>query len=118
MMPKAQKKAPGILDLLGLAVGQVGMSIAEFSGTTPDEFEAIAWFYAKAREEENEAAWERMRLLATITIQPHVKKKISPRSLLPLPWDKKRQRTQQKEAPQLSKEEQRQRFIELKERLK
>lgn len=75
MMPKTQKKAPGILDLLGLAVGQVGMSIAEFSRTTPDEFEAIAWFYAKAREEENEAAWERMRLLATITIQPHVKKK-------------------------------------------
>ena len=31
--------------------------------------------------------WERMRLLATITIQPHVKGKVTPERLLPFPWD-------------------------------
>lgn len=37
-----------------------------------------------------EDSWERMRTLATITVQPHVKKRLAPKDLLPLPWDKKR----------------------------
>ena len=30
--------------------------------------------------------WERMRMNATITIQPHLKWKVTPRQVLPLPW--------------------------------
>lgn len=35
--------------------------------------------------------WERTRAAATISVMPHVKKgaKITPQSLMPLPWDKK-----------------------------
>lgn len=32
--------------------------------------------------------WERMWLLATVTIQPHVKSRLKAEMLLPLPWDK------------------------------
>ena len=31
-----------------------------------------------------------MRMLATITVQPHVKGKLTPEKLLPLPWEHKR----------------------------
>lgn len=37
----------------------------------------------------NRDSWERTRTFAAICIQPHVRKKITPRQLLPLPWDKK-----------------------------
>ena len=47
-----------------------------------------------------QGSWERMRLLATITIQPHVKKRLTPGQLLPLPWDRKRPA-----APPVSKEQ-------------
>lgn len=29
-----------------------------------------------------------MRMLATIAVQPHVKKKLAPKDLLPFPWEK------------------------------
>lgn len=29
-----------------------------------------------------------MRMLATIVVQPHVKKKLAPKDLLPFPWEK------------------------------
>lgn len=53
-----------------------------------------------------------MRLLATITIQPHLAKgrKITPEKLLPFPWDHK---AQKKEAPKMSASEQRARMEEL-----
>lgn len=28
-----------------------------------------------------------MRMLATIVVQPHIKKKLAPKDLLPLPWE-------------------------------
>lgn len=40
------------------------------------------------REGESRENWERMRMLASITISPHVKKPIPPKKLIPLPWDK------------------------------
>lgn len=60
-----------------------------------------------------------MRLLATYAIQPHVKKKITARNLLPLPWDKpKPQRKRGQKAPKpLSAEESKARFEKLIERI-
>ena len=55
-----------------------------------------------------------MRLLATISIQPHAKKKLTPEDLIPLPWDRKHV---QDDTPKLSKEESRERFKELLHRL-
>ena len=44
-----------------------------------------------------------MRILAAITIQPHVKSKLTPQKLLPLSWDKKQPRTRQ-QAEEVEKE--------------
>ena len=44
-----------------------------------------AW--ADRRDVEARGEWERMRTLATITIQPHCKNRLTPEKLLPLPWD-------------------------------
>lgn len=58
--------------------------------------------------------WERMRLLATITIQPHAKKKLTPQALLPLPWDAKKRKTEKQDTgPKLTKEQQLARFEKL-----
>ena len=56
------------------------------------EFEAVYKAYAEQRDFEYKDCWERMRLLATITIQPHIakNKKITPEKLLPFPWDKQK----------------------------
>lgn len=54
----------------------------------PEEFEETCKAYSAQREADSKGEWERMRLLATITIQPHVKGKITPQKLLPLPWEK------------------------------
>ncbi len=65
-------------------------------------------------ESKKRGDWKRIRLLATIVIQPHVKKKLTPQNLLPFTWDKKKEA----DRPLLSKEESRKRFLELMERQK
>ena len=60
----------------------------DFRHLTPAEFEAISSEFSADRQEQTRDRWERMRLLASITIQPHVRRKLTPRQLLPLPWDK------------------------------
>ena len=37
-----------------------------------------------------QADWERMRMLATITVQPWCKKKLTPSQLLKFPWEKRK----------------------------
>lgn len=114
---KAQKKASGILELLGFAIGQIGMCMRDFMACTPDEFGAIAKAYTESSDSESRAAWERVRLLAAICIQPHVKRKITPQKLLPLPWDARPKTKRKQQAPQLPEEEQLQRFKRLKQKL-
>ena len=64
------------------------MRIGDFCQCTPNEFDAICEAYAERRESDYKERWERARLLATIVIQPHLKKKVSPKNLLPFPWEK------------------------------
>jgi len=58
------------------------------------------------------AEWERMRLFATIGIQPHVRKKVTPRQLVPLPWDSEGKKNRSKR-PEPSAEEKKRRFESL-----
>ena len=64
------------------------MRPGDFRHLTPAEFVAIAAEFSADRQEQTRDRWERMRLLVSITIQPHVHRKLTPRQLLPLPWDK------------------------------
>lgn len=83
-----EKKSLGALELLGIAVGCIGMSHDDFCKCNFDEFENIynAWrdiYDGSVRE-----SWEQTRTLTAICIQPHVKKKITPRQLWQFPWIK------------------------------
>ncbi len=61
-------------------------------------------------------AWDRTRTVAAICIQPHVKRRITPQQLLPLPWDGKPSKTQNN-VPELTPEEKQKRFEKMTKRL-
>lgn len=94
---------------MGWAVACAGMSRDEFCTFYVDEFEAVAAEWNKMTEAAERANWERMRLGAAIGIQPHVRRRITPRQLVPLPWDND-ERPPRPEAPQLTPEERLKRF--------
>ncbi|MCH5319879.1 MAG: hypothetical protein J1E38_09265 [Paramuribaculum sp.] len=71
-----------------------------------------AWKEKREADEQDE--WNRMRLLATITVSPHCKNQIQPEKLLPLPWDKKKTPAGRTEVITLSREERRERIKRLK----
>lgn len=95
--------------MLGYGIGVIGMSLADWCALSPDEFAAICKAYNDKEDARLHDEWERMRLLATITIQPHVKNRLHAEKLLPLPWD----RGKKTEVPQASKEEAKARLEQL-----
>lgn len=68
-------------------MGCIGMTRDDFCKCTYEEFDSICEAWQRMRREDSRDAWERARIMATIAIQPHVKKRMTPRQLLPLPWD-------------------------------
>lgn len=99
--------------MLGHALGCLGLSLDDFCRLTPAEFAAVAKAHAAERESLRRESWERMRLLAAIVVQPHVRKRLTPQQLLPLPWDKP-----EKREPPVSKETAGKRLGKLMERRK
>ena len=81
-------------------------------------FAAVYKAYAEQRDTDFRDEWARMRLLATITIQPHLAKgkKVTPEKLLPFPWEKKKTRKRGK-SQELTIEQQRARMAELVKKL-
>lgn len=71
-----------------MAVGCIGMSVPDFEHATPGEFTAILAQWREHNERREQAEWERMRLLATMVMQPHCKGRLKPEKILPLPWDR------------------------------
>jgi len=83
------------------------------------DFEAVYKAYVEQRDIMYKDQWERMRLLATITIQPHLakNKKVTPEKLLPFPWDKKKGKRAKAKEKGLTPEQQRKRMEELVKKL-
>lgn len=111
-----KKKPLGVYDLLGMALGCIGLSFDDFCILDYEEFESICSAWHENAEAAHRGEWERMRLLAAISIQPHVKKPIPPKKLLPLPWDDARRERKDKK-PISTAEEGRKRFEVLIRRL-
>lgn len=101
---------------MGIAVGCIGMSVDDFCKCDFDEFEAICRAWQEISDARCRDLWERMRTLASITIQPHIRKKITPKQLFPLPWDNKYVYAMKTE-PELTPEEKLRRFKYLSEQL-
>lgn len=93
--------------MLGYALGCIRLSYDDFCRLLPEEFEEICRAYYAQRDAELKGEWERMRLLATISIQPHVKGRLTPEKLLPFPWEKSQAVNAEKA---LSREEAKARF--------
>lgn len=98
-------------------MGCIGLSYDDFCRLDFEEFAAVWKAYAEQRDTNFKDEWQRMRLLATIVIQPHLSKgrKITPEKLLPFPWDHEKAKKQ--EGPKMSAAEQRERMKELVEKL-
>lgn len=90
----------------------MGMSLEDFGALTPDEFGTVFTAWAEEREVRSKEEWERMRLLAAATIQPHCSGRITPASLFTFPWDNKTAKPEEGAAP-AGKEESHARFLEL-----
>lgn len=73
--------------MIGIAIGNVGMSYDDFLRLDCGAFFAVIKAHRDAEERRQRGEWERMRLLATLNIQPYVKKIITPETLLPFSWD-------------------------------
>lgn len=72
-----------------MALGCIKLSLDDFCALSPDEFRAIHRMYIEQETERMHGEWERVRILATITVQPNLGKPVDAKRLLPLPWDKK-----------------------------
>lgn len=96
------------------------MTLDDFMRCTPTEIDAIFFAYAEKTEDEYRDRWEMMRKAVTITIQPHLKRKVSEKQVLAFPWDAEREHKRLQSAPreELTKEQKHERFEHLKEVLK
>ena len=112
---KKKLEPKGIYELLGIALGCIRLSYDDFCKMDFQEFAAVWKAYAEQRDADFKDRWRRMRLLASITIQPHLArgKRITPEKLLPFPWDKPTRGSK----PTVSAEEQRERMRKLVEKL-
>ena len=88
-------------------------SVADFCRLTPTEFEHIYKAYSDKQDADYKDAWGRMRLAATVLLQPHTKRKITPEKVIIFPWEKKKS-----SAPVLSKEQDKERFEMLMARIR
>ena len=79
-----------IEDLLSFGLVEVGICRDDLLSMSVGEFVAMQKTYIEKRRSEAYDRWDRLRTLAAIVIQPHCKRKITPRQLLPLPGDKQK----------------------------
>lgn len=86
---KSQGKPLSWDEIEEMGLGQLRLNPFSLYDMTFKEFgNAMAGHY-KQIEEREKAEWERTRWLATITINPHVKKRLTPKDLATFPWEKK-----------------------------
>lgn len=110
----------GIIELLGIALGCIGLTYDDFCKLSYEEFAAVYEAFATQRDTDFKDNWSRMRLLATISIQPHLGKgkKLTPEKLLPFPWDNVNQKPKNVgNKEELTPEQKRKRMAELVKKL-
>ncbi len=84
-----------------------------------DEFASVYAAYADQRDAAVKDEWSRMRLHATISIQPHLAKgkRVTPEKLLPFPWDRDHKAQNAHNKEELTLEQRRERAQKLIEKL-
>ena len=111
-----QKKSVSIETLLGIALGRVGLRLADFEALTPDELDEVLKQYAEQEESRQRNAWEQARMIAFSAVAPHSKRIRRPTDLLKFDWDGKPIRKEEDE--KMTLEERRNLMDELAEKWK
>lgn len=88
------------------------MSVSDFEDMDCDEFEAVSSVWHEREESLRQDAWERARIVGTLSVSPWMKGSVKPSKILPLPWDKKNSVSGHR-APFVSKEEDKARLEKL-----
>lgn len=68
----------------------MGLAPEVFEDMSIEEFTLANRAWQDLEEQRLRGEWERIRMAAAILIQPHIRRKITPEKLLPLPWDRKK----------------------------
>ncbi|MGM9754731.1 MAG: hypothetical protein ACI3ZW_03300 [Parabacteroides sp.] len=76
------------MELVGIAVGHIGMSLSDTYSLTTDELLTIYDQWKDLYEREERARWERMRMLAQCVLMPHSKKPLKATDVFKFPWDR------------------------------
>lgn len=87
------------------------MSFHDFCLYTIDELEWIFHYRNEERKAQEKQRWERMRLHAVLTMQPHCKNRLRAETILPFPWDHESDDLEEPD-PVLDREEALRRFEE------
>ena len=111
-----QKKSVSIETLLGIALGRVGLRLADFEALTPDELDEVLKQYTEQEEARQRNAWEQARMIAFSAVAPHSKRIRRPTDLLKFEWDGKPLRKEEEE--RMTLEERRKLMDELAEKWK
>ena len=105
-----KKKKSCIEELLGFAVGAMGMGFDDFCRLTFPEFRAACSSYREAEERKERSEWERARTLSFHFLQPYLKRECSPKDLMTFAWECDGEQDSGKERESVSREEARKRF--------
>lgn len=111
-----QKKSVSIETLLGIALGRVGLRLADFEALTPDELDEVLKQYTEQEEARQRSGWEQARMIAFSAVAPHSKRIRRPTDLLKFEWDGKPLRKEEEE--RMTLEERRRLMDELAEKWK
>jgi hypothetical protein len=68
-------------------MGCIGLSHGDFCRCTPSEFKATYDAWAEMRQADYRTQWERTRMTALCSIQPHSSKSLRPQDVMAFPWD-------------------------------
>lgn len=77
-------------ELMGIAMGCIGMSMQDFCQCTPSEFMSIYKAWIKSREQTERNAWERARISCLCSLQPYSKKRLKATDIMEFPWEKEK----------------------------
>lgn len=84
---KSERRSEKIEDILGIALGCVGMSYDDFCRCTPSEFSAVASSWSKHEDATIKRTWEQTRSIVVSSLQPYCKKALRATEVMPFRWD-------------------------------
>ena len=81
-----KNSSPGVTELLAIAVGDMGMTVADFCELTPEEF-SEALTIRQRPGVRRAGGGERARMMCMCILQPYAKNPLKPTDVMQFPWE-------------------------------